>query len=379
MKVLLSTIFKYPQTGGVSTYITNLATGLKKKGIEVEVLSISDTKKYFTNEDWALCDEHYKNLYGNFSNEVPDTALKWEIFRYLFEKLIGKINSEYDVIHTNDVFTIDLLKERYKNTPVLVTPHASLVEECLLEGFCNEGDLLLEYAEYNNKKVFEADGIIGISEYIINRLCKTIPENKLDLIHTGIPTTTTNTSLPNTSLNKVPIISTVTRLVPIKGIETLLKALKVVEEKGYEFECNIIGEGHLKENLIELTNILGLKKVKFLGKKENVFSYLNKTDIFVLPSKSENLPIALIEAMFSNCAIIASNVGGVSEIIEDGVEGELFECNSIEQLSDSISRLIKNKNLRESYASSALKRARKELTLEEMTSKIINVYNQYLR
>lgn len=83
-------------------------------------------------------------------------------------------------------------------------------------------------------------------------------------------------------------------------------------------KLQLIGEGELKVQMEELANSLMIKdKVEFLGLKSNVYPYLNKADIFCLPSKYEGIPMSLIEAMGTGLPIIASNVGGIPDMLTD--------------------------------------------------------------
>jgi len=377
MKILITTIFKYPQMGGVSTYISNLKESMEENGHSVNILSISDTKKYFSKVDWEKCDKFQKKIYEEFTGITPEVAIKWEVFRFIFEMLVQKISETYDIVHANDVFSIDILKRKFENTPVLITPHACLIEECILENMCGENDNLLNYAKLHNDSVELADGFIGISQYIIKKFNKNLDQNNVHLVHTGLVKKTKNENNLNKNHGKVEICF-LGRLVPIKGIETLIKSLKIVEDRGNIFNCRIVGEGYLEEQLKKLVKKNALKSIEFVGGSDMAEEYLIKSDIFVLPSKSENFPLALIEAMLNNNAIIASNVGGIPEIITDNLNGMLFNPYSIEELSNKIELLINNEHLREKFSKKSLEISNTKFSQKNMFKNMLEVYKLYV-
>jgi glycosyltransferase involved in cell wall biosynthesis len=132
-------------------------------------------------------------------------------------------------------------------------------------------------------------------------------------------------------------IGTVASLdVPYKGIDVLLQALSICRSR-FDFQCTIAGDGVLKQELIELTQKLGLAgRVKFAGYIEPgkmVFEFLDTVDLYVQPSRTEGLPRSLIEAMARGCAAIGSNVGGIPQLLR---VSELVAANAPAALAQKI-------------------------------------------
>jgi glycosyltransferase involved in cell wall biosynthesis len=123
-----------------------------------------------------------------------------------------------------------------------------------------------------------------------------------------------------------PSILTVSRLAPEKGIDVLLRAAADLVAGGAEFELNIVGDGPARDDLVSLAQELGVYPVtKFHGQRQDVARFLRDADIFVLPSRSEGLGIAAIEAMSASLPVVASAVGGIPEVVVDGVTGSLIQ------------------------------------------------------
>lgn len=127
------------------------------------------------------------------------------------------------------------------------------------------------------------------------------------------------------------------RLVPLKGVKDLLSVLKILLAKGYKVDVGIVGDGIMKSELIDYVKINELQDiVKFYGwvlnSSESLIKIYRNYNIFCLPSYSEGLPLVLLEAMAAKLLVIATNVGGIPEIIKNNETGFLFEPGNCSQL-----------------------------------------------
>jgi len=139
------------------------------------------------------------------------------------------------------------------------------------------------------------------------------------------------------------------RLDPVKGVQYLLKAMKIVSKVLPEAKLILVGDGEERENLESLTNTLGLSdRVDFVGRisHEEIPDYLYQADIFVLPSLSEGFPLVILEAMACGLPIVATRVGGVPDIIEDGVNGYLVESGDFQEMAKKIIFILENEPLK---------------------------------
>ena len=152
----------------------------------------------------------------------------------------------------------------------------------------------------------------------------------------------------------VPVIGSVTRLVPVKGLPTMLRALKRVIQEEPEVRLVLVGRGAEHERLEQLARRLGiLRNVVFVGESRNVARYYRLFDIFALSSLSEGCPNVLLEAMRLGKPIVATRVGGVPEVVEDGRTGLLVEARQPEALGAALLRLLHEPGLRERLADAA--------------------------
>jgi len=171
------------------------------------------------------------------------------------------------------------------------------------------------------------------------------------------------------------IIGTVGRLHREKGIDVLIRAFSNLTKRFDPIYLLIIGKGPERKNLEQLTKDLGLeKKVLFLGYREDVSVLVNMMDIFVLPSVvRESFGIVIIEAMAAGKVVIASNLGGIPEIIKNNVNGFLIEPENEKQLSDLMSRILSDGNLKKKIEKNALRTVKEKFSKERMVKDLEKV------
>ncbi|MEO7860656.1 MAG: glycosyltransferase [Nitrospirales bacterium] len=173
------------------------------------------------------------------------------------------------------------------------------------------------------------------------------------------------------------LIGTVGRLTPVKGIPYLLQAAKILLQRGANVKVLIVGGGSIRQDLTAQTHQLGIAdNVVFLGHREDTEALLHAMDIFSLPSLSEGIPMALLEAMAASRAVVASRVGGVPEIIEDGIEGFLVEPMDVISLAERCRRLIESPEVSRKMGEQARKRIERDFSATAMADRVVSVYNE---
>jgi len=137
------------------------------------------------------------------------------------------------------------------------------------------------------------------------------------------------------------------RLVYQKAHEVLIQAMPSILKEYPNVRLGICGDGVLRSQLESQILKLGISdSVKLLGKKDNVTGFLAVADIFVLPSRWEGLPIALLEAMSAGLPVVATRVEGVDEVVKDGEHGFLVSVEDVNELANAILQLLENTELR---------------------------------
>lgn len=129
----------------------------------------------------------------------------------------------------------------------------------------------------------------------------------------------------------LPVFSSMGRLHTRKGYHTLMKVHKRLLDDGYQHKIAVIGGGSEMNNLIQQRKELNVEEsFLLLDTQTNPYPYIKASDYFILPTQSESYPLVIGEVMCMNKPIISTNVGGISEMIEDGVDGLLIQYNEDE-------------------------------------------------
>ncbi len=166
-----------------------------------------------------------------------------------------------------------------------------------------------------------------------------------------------------------------------KGHDVLIKALSIVEKEGFAFKAVFAGTKTDSDELKELfkQHISDLSKGVFLGFRRDIERILNITDISVSPSVSEALSGAVREAMACGVCVIASDVGGNSEIVKDGYNGFLINQSDFKNLSEKIIMLMKNKDLMKKISDNAYSSITDRFTIEKTAEETLKVYENVLK
>jgi glycosyltransferase involved in cell wall biosynthesis len=169
------------------------------------------------------------------------------------------------------------------------------------------------------------------------------------------------------------VITTVARLVPQKDHKTLLKGfaefIGQIEDTPKP-TLLLCGDGPLKDDLQKLADKLSISsQVRFLGKRDDVYSILSITNVFVLPSKKEGMSNALLEAMASGCACIISDIPENTELIKDEENGLAFSLGNAQDCARQIQTLYKDTDLRKVYSQKAKENIENTYSLKETKKK----------
>ncbi|OGI92610.1 hypothetical protein A2933_00570 [Candidatus Nomurabacteria bacterium RIFCSPLOWO2_01_FULL_46_18] len=204
-------------------------------------------------------------------------------------------------------------------------------------------------------------------------------QNKLGVIHNGIG----NFDLLERSAARrvlgvhaedTLVVGTLSELHPVKGLDILLAAWERFTKKN-DGLLVMMGDGELRENLEDYAADLGIsEKVKFTGYLDNARQYLSGLDIFCLPSRSEALPYTLLEAGFASQPVIATNVGGIPETIENGLSGALVPPEDSETLFSTLLLFSQDETLRNRLGTALKETVSGKFSLSKMVEKTLTLY-----
>lgn len=146
------------------------------------------------------------------------------------------------------------------------------------------------------------------------------------------------------------VVLTLGALVRRKGLDVLFAALEKLAQEGLAPAVWIAGDGEERVALEALARERSLTRVQFLGRRSDVADLLHAADLFAMPSRREGLGVAALEALACGCPVVASRVGGLAEVIEDGVSGLLVAPEDPAALAEALAALIRDPQQRVRFA-----------------------------
>ena len=175
------------------------------------------------------------------------------------------------------------------------------------------------------------------------------------------------------------LIGSVAQLSPYKGHAVLFEALAILRQELPSFHCVIAGAGKLRSHLEAYAAELGLaQQVTFLGFRRDVPELMAALDVFAMPSLTEGLGLAILEAFHAGTVVIASATGGIPEIVRDGVTGLLSPPGDARALAVNLKKVLGQPRLREQLAFRAQSMALEQNVLAEMVDATLAVYRQVM-
>jgi glycosyltransferase involved in cell wall biosynthesis len=227
--------------------------------------------------------------------------------------------------------------------------------------------------------------LIAVSEFIrqgvIRRFC--FPPDVVKTIHNGVDHARFANVVPEDALRfryqygvrqEEVVISLVGRISRIKGHYDLVRALRLLP-KELNYRCLIVGEGKLKKPLESLVEAGALRpRVTFCGYRADIPVVMAGSDAVLLPSYREPFGLTLVEAMLSRKPVIASNMGGIPEIVTHDHDGLLFEAGDVTGLAANIEKLVSDRQLRSRLAMAGYDTAVSRFLLPAMIDATENHY-----
>jgi len=372
MRLLQALFFPPEQPGGVSSMIPYLQDRFNPPHWEMELFSLpkrirgkgSEPVKFHTF-DWHEFEESpivqkYVQTYRDY--------LWWTKLR---------LQRPFDLIHAHHPIVGMAMKEVFPETPVILSIHSSYERELILNGRIQPDGLehrflISLYRELEHR----TDLMLTVSRSFREYLSPYVnhPE-KIGVIPNGFDE---KRFKPVPHENEVAQLVTVCRLVPAKGLDTLLEACAELKNRGLSYVLHIIGDGPIRKELEELAQRLGIyNETIFYGYTLHPEEFMPFFDIFVLPSRAEAFGSVFAEAALCSLALVGSDVGGIAEQIENGSNGLLVPPEDPILLADALEKVIGDPDYRYQLARSGSEYAKNHYSLNRVVHELKKVYLQF--
>lgn len=222
---------------------------------------------------------------------------------------------------------------------------------------------------------------VSVSEDLHQWLIDTvgIPEKKALLIQNGINTEFFN--VPKTKSKQLRF-TIVARISPVKDHQNLLNAFTLLKEQlpaDKMPKLDIVGDGEQRIQLEQYCNEQALDTVSFLGARDDIEQILSQTDIFVLSSIAEGIPMTILEAMSARTPIVATRVGGIPEVVEDSKEGFLVDKSNAAALAQGLLNYINHPELIAEHGENARAKVLNKFNEKHMVQAYLEQYKTLVK
>ena len=371
IRLLITTGIFPPEIGGPATYVHSLSNWLCEQKHDVTVLTSSQT-----------------DLTEKFSFHVETIKRKGSVLWHLkaFMKIFKLLKSA-DILYANGLFLESSVSALFRKKKIVFRiPGDQIWERAVRKkwtekqfmGFQNEkGCITIGLLRWIRKMVLNHAGKIIAPSAFLADVIETwgVKNAKIEVIYN--PYSKVNErkyEFPFEFKGKF-IITTGGRLVSWKGVDSVIHAIKKIDN-GF---LVVLGDGPERNNLENLVRNLGLSKRVFfsgnINRSEMTYLFL-KSDCFVLNSFYEGLPQIILEAMAAGCPVIASNTGGIPEVIQNNENGLLFEPGDKPDLIASITRIKNNAGLTKQLTDNGRRTINEKFHIDRSFQKTISILKQ---
>jgi len=364
MRILLLTT--HLNIGGISTYTVSLAKALKLKGHEIFVASCGG----MLVPELTISGISHINISISTKSELNP-----KVFKAIFEisKIVKRLG--IDIVHsqTRIAQVTGFFVSKLCGIPLVTTCH----------GFFHRNIGRAILPSWGEKVIAISD---AVNENLINYFG--VDKSGVTLIYNGIDVKKFLKDFSEEEKTRLrdkfgikkgySVIGMIARFTPDKGHDVLLYALYKILKKKPDVQLMFVGDGDKKQDIIELSQRLDLSdNVVFVKPQINTVNALAVMDVFMFtPKRREGLGLVLLEALASGKPIVATDVGGVSNVVENDVNGFLVEPSRPELLVEPVLRLLKDKAVYARMAASGKEIVIKKFSINGMTDRTEEVYRE---
>lgn len=287
-----------------------------------------------------------------------------------------------DIVHTRNIATLDMIVPAYL---------AGVKRFVHGEHGLDVSEITGKHSKYNYLRHISkwlVRNYIAVSQDLANWLREEIkvPADKISLIYNGVNTDLFRTDSIQSELipaelstGQKILIGTIGRLQPIKDQATLAKAFVILLSNNPELreKCRlvIIGDGSTRAEIQQILKDAGVEELAWLpGFIANPAQIYSSLDIFVLPSRREGISNTILEAMSSSLPVVATNVGGNTEIVQNNITGKIVPAENPQQMAEVLQEYINNPSMREEHGCTGRQQVEEKFSLDVMVHNYDKVY-----
>jgi len=359
----------YPTYGGSGIVGSELGKELAARGHTVHFISSSLPTRLTELNEHVRFHEVEMMSYPLFEHQPYTLALATKMSTVAETEKLDLLHVHYAIPHSISAILARESIKAHQRLPVITTLHGT---DITLVGADRSYLPITKYA------LEQSDGVTAISNYLKQATIEHFQFDRIEVIPNFVCPDEYKPKIDCDLRNALspdgaPVMVHVSNFRPVKRpvdcVEILARVLKKTKAR-----LVMVGDGSERTNAIHRARCLGVAdNCVFVGKQPRIVDYLCASDILLLPSEQESFGLAALEAMAVQVPVIATRVGGLSEVVDDGETGFLSPVGDVDQMADNALRLLSDKDLRRQMG----RRARASATSRYSTDLIIPQYVEF--
>jgi L-malate glycosyltransferase len=365
----------YPTYGGSGIVGSELGKELASRGHMVHFISSSLPTRLTELGERVRFHEVEMMSYPLFEHQPYTLALATKMARVAETENLDLLHVHYAIPHSiSAILARESLKPQRK-LPVITTLHGT---DITLVGADRS------YLPITRYGIMQSDGVTAISNYLKQATIETFQYEKITVIPNFICATDYQRhAIPELrdrlSPGGEPLMVHVSNFRPVKRPLDCVEIFARVLKRGVTARLIMVGDGSERTAAEHRARCLGIfDKCSFVGKQPNIVDYLSVADLLLLPSEQESFGLAALEAMACEVPVIASNVGGIPEVVTDGETGYLSPVGDVEKMSEDAITLLRDPELRRQMGIQARMSAISRYSTDLVIPRYIEFYEQVL-
>src|SRR5215204_5183850 len=365
----------YPTYGGSGIVGSELGKELAERGHTVHFIASALPTRLTALSERVRFHEVEMMSYPLFEHQPYTLALATKMAKVAETESLDLLHVHYAIPHSiSGILARESLKPK-RYLPVITTLHGT---DITLVGADRS------YLPITRYGIVQSDGVTAISHYLKEATKESFQFDDIEVIPNFIcqhdyarhPVADLKSSL---SADGEPLLVHVSNFRPVKRPVDCVEILSRVLKKGIKTRLVMVGDGSERTNAEHRARCLGIyDKCSFVGKQPRIVDYLSASDVLLLPSDQESFGLAALEAMACEVPVVASDVGGLPEVVTDGETGYLSAVGDVDKMAADAARLLSDRKLRREMGQRARDSAIDRYRTDVVIPQYIEFYEQVI-
>lgn len=366
----------YPTYGGSGAVATELGLALAERGHEIHFVTYAQPFRLTGLHERVYFHEVEMEDYPLFEHPPYSLALAVALHDCVKQEGLDLLHMHYAIPHAASAFLAKQMLAGSRDLKIVTTLHGT---DITLVG------LHPSFHEITRFSILQSDGLSAVSAYLRDQTVRDfdVPAGRIDVIPNFVDTRFWRPGREPCHRSKLApegekIVMHVSNYRPVKRAQDIVKVFAKIRES-VPARLVLVGDGPDRPRALALATEMGVRDdVLFLGRHAAVEELLSCADLFLLPSESESFGLAALEAMASGAPVVASNAGGLPEVIQDGVTGRLLPVGDIDGMAEAGVQILTDDDLRKKLSAAGRDLAERCFSINVIVPKYEALYDRVL-